>query len=251
MMRNFFCILVAGVWTTVCFPFAMGIMIIKRDRSASLRVMRGMWAPVLLWAGGARLKVEGLENVPTDRALMFACNHQSTIDMPAFSMAMPYNFRFVSKKALKYVPFMGFYLSMAGVVFVDRKNHSAAVQSLDQATLHLKAGTSIVMFAEGSRSESQEVMPFKKGPFALAIGAGVPVIPVTIEGSGKLMPKNSWKITPGVITIHFGKPIDSTQFAGDKDALLVAVRNAVIAESLLLGGKGGGLQPKSTAAATQ
>ena len=250
MLRNLFCICTAGVWTVVCFPFAMAVMVLKRDRSASLQVMRGMWAPVLLWAGGARLKVLGLENVPKDTALMFACNHQSTIDMPAFSMAMPYDFRFVSKKSLKYVPFMGFYLSMAGFVFVDRKDRSAAIESLGDAHTHLAAGRSMVMFVEGSRSESRRVMPFKKGAFAIAVAAGVPVVPVTIEGSGNLMPKNSWRITPGDITIKFGAPIDSTRFNGDRESLLQAVRSVVVAQSLELGGLGGDDQPVMSPART-
>jgi 1-acyl-sn-glycerol-3-phosphate acyltransferase len=82
-------------------------------------------------------------------------------------------------------------------------------------------------------------MPFKKGPFALAMKAGVPLVPVAIEGSGKLMPKNSWNITPGPIRVSIGKPIDPKQFGDDRDALIRAVRDEVVKQNLALGGLGG------------
>ena len=86
------------------------------------------------------------------------------------------------------------------------------------------------------------MLPFKKGPFALATKAGVGVVPVTIEGSGKLMPKNRWRITPGIIHVRVGKPIDPAPFNEDREALMVAVRNVIIEQSLAMGGKGGDRQ---------
>ena len=86
------------------------------------------------------------------------------------------------------------------------------------------------------------MLPFKKGPFALATNAGVGVVPVTIEGSGKLMPKNSWNITPGVIHVRVGKAIDPAPFGADREGLMVAVRNVIIEQSVAMGGKGGDKQ---------
>jgi 1-acyl-sn-glycerol-3-phosphate acyltransferase len=91
-------------------------------------------------------------------------------------------------------------------------------------------------------------MPFKKGPFAVAMKAGVPVIPVAIHGSGKLMPKNSWNITPGPVTVMFGEPIDPARFGDDREALMKAVRDRIIDLSIELGGKGG---DKSTVVAAR
>ncbi|MGZ3461163.1 MAG: lysophospholipid acyltransferase family protein, partial [Archangium sp.] len=93
---------------------------------------------------------------------------------------------------------------------------------------------------EGTRSGDGRVLPFKKGPFALALKARVPVVPITIEGSGKVMPKNSWNIQPGPVYVKIGKPIDTTAFAeDDRVGLARAVRDVIIAQSLELGGKGG------------
>jgi 1-acyl-sn-glycerol-3-phosphate acyltransferase len=95
------------------------------------------------------------------------------------------------------------------------------------------------MFPEGTRSDDLSVMPFKKGPFALAMKASVPIVPVAIEGSGRLMPKNSWNITPGPVTVLLGDPIDPKAFGDDREGLMKAVRDRIIDLSLQLGGKGG------------
>ena len=105
-------------------------------------------------------------------------------------------------------------------------------------------GTSIIMYPEGTRSDDGHILPFKKGPFALALKAGVAVVPVTIEGSGRLMPKNSWKInTGGVIRVKIGKPIDASKYApNDREGLMKEVRSVIIRQSVELGGRGGDVE---------
>jgi 1-acyl-sn-glycerol-3-phosphate acyltransferase len=239
MIRNLFCILVAIVWTTLMFFGTLIAMLFTFKGSSSMVVVRGPWAHVLVWAGGGKLEVRGSENVTPGQPHIFVSNHQSSIDIPVLFIALPHDVRFVAKKALQYVPVLGWYMTLAKFPFVDRGNHRAAIASLDKAARQIRAGTSIIMFPEGTRSETREVMPFKKGPFALAMKAGVPIVPVTIEGSGLLMPKNSWHITPGPITVTIGKPIDPAQFGGDRDALIREVRSQIIDQSLAMGGLGG------------
>ncbi len=241
MIRNLFCIVTAGVWTVFCFPFATAILLFTLDPSASMLITRTWWSPVLMWAGGATLRVIGRENLPDKGPLVFVSNHQSTIDIPALFMAVPFDFRFVAKKVLRHVPFLGWYMRWANFVFIDRSNKKAAIASLDEAGQRIRSGINIMMFAEGTRSDTLEILPFKKGPFALAMNAGVPIVPVTIEGSGRLMPKNSWNITPGEITVSFGKPIDPKAFGDDREGLMRAVRTVVIEQSLAAGGRGGQL----------
>ncbi|MCP3101584.1 1-acyl-sn-glycerol-3-phosphate acyltransferase [Myxococcus sp. K15C18031901] len=239
-MRKIFCILTAGVWTIVCFPLAILAMVVTFRASNSLWVVREIWSPVLLWAGGAKLEVIGQENVDPNRPTIYVANHQSTLDIPAHFMAVPVAFRYVAKEQLKWVPLIGWYLALAGHVFVNRGERSKAIASLDRAAAKIRGGISIFLYPEGTRSEDGRVLPFKKGPFALALKARVPVCPVTIEGSGALMPKNSWNITPGPVRVKIGKPIDTTCFdEGDREGLARAVREVIIADSLSLGGKGG------------
>lgn len=240
MLRNLFCVLTTAIATPICFPLTFLAMVIGRDRGASVWVCRHLWSPILLWAGGAKLEVEGQENVDPNRPTIYVGNHQSTIDIPAHFVSLPVNFRFVAKSQLKYVPLIGWYLWAAGHIFINRSNRQSAISSLEEAARKIRAGTSIFLYPEGTRSDDGSVLPFKKGPFALALKARVPVVPVTIEGSGKLMPKNSWRITPGPIRVKIGKPIDTTAFAeDDREGLARAVRDAIIADSRSLGGKGG------------
>lgn len=240
MLRNLFCMFTAAVFTAVCFPLTLLAMLVARDRGASVWVCRRIWSPVLLWAGGAKLEVEGQENVDPSRPTIYVGNHQSTIDIPAHFVALPINFRFVAKKQLQWVPLVGWYLWLAGHIFIDRSNRQAAISSLDAAARKIRSGTSIFLYPEGTRSPDGGILPFKKGPFALALKARVPVVPVTIEGSGALMPKATWRITPGPIRVKIGKPIDTTRFAeDDREGLARAVRDVIIEQSLAMGGKGG------------
>ncbi|MBL8910469.1 MAG: 1-acyl-sn-glycerol-3-phosphate acyltransferase [Archangium sp.] len=239
MLRNLFCIFIAGVWTVILFPFAIGAMIVTLNPSASMYVVQRWWSPVLLWAGGAKLEVLGADKLKPGQPYIFVSNHQSTIDIPALFVAIPIDFRFVAKKVLKHVPFLGWYMSLAKFVFIDRANHRDALKSLEEAGARIRGGISIVMFPEGTRSDDRRVLPFKKGPFALALKAQVPLVPIAIEGSGVLMPKNSWDITPGPIKVSIGEPIDPAPFGEDRLALIKAVRAKVIEQNQALGGRGG------------
>ncbi len=240
MLRNFFCMFVTAVSATVLFPVVLIAMLVTLNPSASMYVVQCWWSPLLLWAGGAKLHVTGKENLKPGQPYIFVSNHQSTIDIPAiFTALWPFDFRFVAKKVLKYVPVTGWYMTLAKFVFIDRSNHRNALKSLQVAGERIRGGISVVMFAEGTRSEDRRVLPFKKGPFALALQARVPVVPIAIEGSGVLMPKNSWNITPGPIHLSIGKPIDVTPYLEDQRGLIRAVRSAIIDQNLALGGRGG------------
>lgn len=238
MLRNVFCVFVAIFWTAFWFPATLVMMLIRLNRSASMGIVRGPWARGLVWAGGGQLEVRGAENVDLTRPQIFVSNHQSTIDIPVLFISLPTDARFVSKKALMYVPFMGWYMWLARFVFVDRGNPRVAMASIDRAAEQIRGGISIIMFPEGTRSESRRVLPFKKGPFALAVKAGVPIVPVAIEGSGRLMPKNSWNITPGPIKVAIGQPIDPAAYIDSRDGLIKRVRTEVIALHKSIGGLG-------------
>lgn len=239
MLHGLFCMFMLASWTMILFPFAAGSLLFSPSGAWSLWICRKVWSPVLMWSGGARLDVRGLEHVDAERPTIYVSNHQSTLDIPALFMAIPVNLRYVAKKMLKAVPFLGWYLHLAGFIFIDRARHRDALRSLEEAGAQIRSGKSIIMFAEGTRSDDGSVLPFKKGPFALAEQARVAVCPVAIAGSGVIMPKNSWKFTPGVVRVAIGAPIDPVPFGDDREALLRAVRNAIIELHLSIGGQGG------------
>jgi 1-acyl-sn-glycerol-3-phosphate acyltransferase len=220
------------------FPWVCLLMLIHWSGSASMDYVKNVWARRMLWLPGATLKVEGLENLDQTRSTVFVSNHQSTLDIPALFVALPVDFRFVAKKILQYVPITGWYMKFAGFVFIDRGNRRDALQSIDVAAEKIRKGLSIVIFPEGTRSETGAILPFKKGPFALALKAGVPLTPVAIEGSRHVMPKNSWNVVPGEIRVKIGAPIDPTPFGEDREALAQHVREKVIELSRAIGGVG-------------
>ncbi len=241
MPRKLFCMFIAAFWSGVLFPLTVLVILILGG-DASVWICRHLWSPVLLWAGGARMVVHGAENVDPKRPTIYVANHQSTLDIPAHFVAVPVAFRYVAKSQLRWVPFIGWYLWAAGHIFVNRSNRAAAIESLKVAGQKIRNGTSIFLYPEGTRSPDGRILPFKKGPFALALEARVPICPVTIEGTSKIMPKNSWDIVPGPVQVKIGKPIDTTAFAADdREGLARVVRAAIIAQSLELGGQGGDL----------
>lgn len=240
MPRKLFCMFVAAVWTGILFPLTVLTVILTFGGDASVWICRRLWSPVLLWAGGARMVIHGQENVDPKRPTIYVANHQSTLDIPALFVAVPVPFRYVAKSQLLWVPFIGVYLWAAGHILINRSNRAAAIDSLKRAAQKIRGGTSIFLYPEGTRSPDGKILPFKKGPFALALEARVAICPVTIEGTASIMPKNSWNIVPGPVHVKIGKPIDTTGFdANDREGLARAIRDVIIAQSLELGGKGG------------
>ncbi|MCU1306186.1 MAG: 1-acyl-sn-glycerol-3-phosphate acyltransferase, partial [Acidobacteriaceae bacterium] len=130
------------------------------------------------------------------------------------------------KKELFAVPLLSKAMRLASFVPVDRRNREAAIASMEHATDVMKAGVNMTAFPEGTRSADGKLLPFKKGPFHLAMESGVPVLPMTIFGTEKMMPKNTWKIAGGKATLIFHPPISPKDFS-DKDDLMKAVRDKI------------------------
>ncbi|MGA9524428.1 MAG: lysophospholipid acyltransferase family protein [Myxococcaceae bacterium] len=239
-MKKLIHLLVLATWLAVLFPFTM-ILLPFNLKSGSMWIARLLWAPVLVWVSRAKVVVHGRENVDPNRPTIYVSNHQSSFDIPVHLVSIPVNYRFVAKSSLKWVPMLGWYLWAAGHILIDRGHRHRAITSLQKAGRKIRQGTSIMVYPEGTRSDDGRILPFKKGPFALALEAGVAVCPVTIEGSARLMPKNSWDVnTGGEIHVKIGRPIDPAPYGpAGRDALMRDVRNVIIAQSLELGGKGG------------
>jgi 1-acyl-sn-glycerol-3-phosphate acyltransferase len=144
---------------------------------------------------------------------------------------------------------LGWYLKAAGHILIDRSNRKAAFASLDEAGERIRGGISLIFFPEGTRSDDGRVQSFKKGPFALAMKARVALCPVAIEGSGKLMPKNSWRITPGPIRVRIGTPMDISHYRDqDRDLLMEDVRQRIVELNRSMGGKGASLEAETSQA---
>jgi 1-acyl-sn-glycerol-3-phosphate acyltransferase len=156
-------------------------------------------------------------------------NHQSDFDILIALAYIPVQFRWIAKKELFSIPVFGTAMKNAGYVEIDRHNREKSLQSIDEAALRIRSGKSIMTFPEGTRSREGEIKAFKQGAFHLAIKSGVPIVPVSIIGSDRIMPKRSVRIKPGQIKLVIGEPIDVKSFDIEKRyELIEKVRNTII-----------------------
>lgn len=177
---------------------------------------------------GVRVVVEGLENVPQQSPVVFMSNHQSLFDVPALTTVLPVSWRFVAKRELTWIPVFGWALLLGGHVIIDRSRREQSVQSLGRAADRIRAGQNVIIYPEGTRSPTGELLPFKSGGFHLSIAAQVAIAPVTISGSHRILPKRSLRIERGTIKVTFGKPIPTRGVSIEaREMLKEQVREAI------------------------
>lgn len=211
------------------------------DRSGEAVIWIGrQWVRWIFWTCGIRVEVEGLENVDPRRPCVFMSNHQSVLDVGALVLTLPSPWRFVAKRELTWIPLFGWAIRLGGHVVIDRGRREKAVASLHRAAARIRGGTNVVIFPEGTRSETGALREFKSGGFHLALEAGVPIQPVTVSGSYRLSPKRSLRVESGRLKVVYGKPVETAGFGLERrEALKQAVRDAIAA------GFDPGLQPSS------
>ncbi len=198
---------VAGVLTSGVFA-ALVLVTLPFDRRGILfhALARG-WARVLLFVCGVSVRVTGLQNLDRLATYVFVSNHASLLDIPAVIAGVPAQIRIVYKKELERIPIFGWGLKWGSYIGIDRGRGIEAVRSLEEAAQRIRHGASVLLFAEGTRTEDGKLQPFKRGAFNLAVKAGVPVVPLTVNGSYRVLPKGSTSIRPGRVTLLLDAPI--------------------------------------------
>jgi len=186
--------------------------------------MFGAWYGV--WLTGVRVKTIGLDKLDPARTYIFMSNHVSNVDPPITVPLIPKRTSVMVKKELFRFPILGRAMRMGSLVPVDRGNRDAGVESVRAAKQVVEQGLNMTIYVEGKRSFDGKLIPFKKGPFYLAMECGVPVVPVTITGTRYVMPKGRFAIKPGVVTVNFHPPIEPQDF-GSRDGLMEKVRAAI------------------------
>jgi 1-acyl-sn-glycerol-3-phosphate acyltransferase len=237
VLRTSFVILVAAVWTLLCqIPVTLSVLFtFSGDSSAWMA--RKLWAPVILWAAGVKIEADPMPQLERGQPYVFMANHQSFFDVAAAYYAINHPFRYVAKKSLVYVPILGWYLLMSGHILIDRGNHRRALRSLHRAGEKIAKGISILIFPEGTRSPDGRIRGFKKGPFLLALLAQVPIVPVAIEGSRRVLAKGSTRVVPGTIRIRLGEPIPTKGLTmDDRDRLMTLVHERLLEAHRAIGG---------------
>lgn len=175
--------------------------------SKGFRRTAKVWADKVLWIIGVQIETKGLENVNRSESYIFAANHSSLMDIPVLQSTIPVDFRIIYKKELEKVPIWGYGLKKSPYIGIIREDPREAMKSVEEAIESIKAGDSVLIYPEGTRSPDGELQEFKRGAFMMASRSGKPIIPVAIVGSNKILPNKKLELNSGKVRLVFGKPI--------------------------------------------
>jgi 1-acyl-sn-glycerol-3-phosphate acyltransferase len=178
-----------------------------------------------LGLSGIRYRVHGREKLAHRRAVVFCSNHESNVDPPVLFQALHPRLHVLFKAELKKLPILGKVMVAGGFVPVERERKEASMASIELAAQSLRAGNSFLIFPEGTRSRTSELLPFKKGGFIMAIKAQAPIVPVAVSGGRAAMQKGSWFVRPVMVDVKIGDPVETTGYSlDDRDDLIEVVR---------------------------
>jgi 1-acyl-sn-glycerol-3-phosphate acyltransferase len=179
----------------------------SKSKTRPFQIAAHLWARFLAFFSGVKVKVSGFENIPKDKPVILASNHQGVPDIILLLAYLPVLFRFAIKKELFKIPVFGWYLKKAGYFMIDRAAALSAYQALEEITEIIKAGESAVIFPEGTRTKTGILGKFKRGSLLAALKSGAPIIPIAISGSFDIMPPGTWILNPHPLKLSVGKPI--------------------------------------------
>lgn len=188
------------------------------------------WSRLIIRIAGVKLSIQGLENIQPNGSYVFASNHLSYMDTPVVLGHIPVQFRFLAKKGLFSIPFLGYHLHRAGHIAVPREDPRAAIKAMTTAAEVIQQrGISILIFPEGGRTRDGAIQEFKDGASYIAIKAGVPIVPVALIGTREVLPMGSLNIRPGHVAMHVGEPIPTAGLTlKDRTALTEQVKQRVV-----------------------
>lgn len=228
----------AGIWA-VTVPAALLTVIfgLFDPHGKYVYCVTRFWSWMILALIGVTIKVRGLSRLDGRQQYLFLVNHQSNIDIPVLVQSLAnFQLRWIAKKELLWVPFFGWAMWAGKHIILDRADSAGALGSLKRAAARMASGISVVVFPEGTRSPDGRLLPFKRGGFLLAAQTGAPIVPVTISGSYKIMPKGDWRLRPGIVEVHVSEPIPMTaRRQGSLRALATEVQR-IVEKNLTLNG---------------
>jgi 1-acyl-sn-glycerol-3-phosphate acyltransferase len=217
-----------SIYTIVCGSVSFVLALVFRSGDPAHYVAR-FWAWLILKTCGIKVLIDGLEHIDRSQTYVLASNHQSLFDIPILFAYLPISFRILFKKSLLQIPFLGWHLWVSGHIPVERENPVRARQSLERAVEHIRKKGSVAVFPEGTRSRDGSVGRFKQGSFLLAIRAGVPVVPVTISESWRVMERGKVTVHPRTVRVYVDRPMPIDGFDERRAvALSQGVRDVVI-----------------------
>ncbi len=190
--------------------------------------MAKVWGRVNLWTAGVKVDVEGTQNLDPNGTYVLTSNHQGWFDIFAALGYFPIPFSWLAKEELFKIPILGRAMLNTGYIPINRSDHKKALISMNKAADKIREGTSVFIFPEGTRSPDGVIRDFKKGGFVLAAKSQQPIVPISISGSHRILPKKSWLIQSGPIKIKICKPVlPAGTDQKSRDQLLYTVREAI------------------------
>jgi len=216
------------VFVTAIFSIAVMLASLTDSKGVNPHKVIGIWARSILFGSRIKVRIRGLSNIDFSQSYIYMLNHQSYFDIPVVLGCMPVQFRWLAKHELFKIPLFGMAMRRAGYISINRSNRRSAFRSLKTAARIIRSGVSVVIFPEGTRSPDGRIQPFKKGGFVLAIQSGVPIVPVIIQGTSAIRPKEGKKIIPGEVLIDVCAPILTTDYTyKTKEALMDQVKMVI------------------------
>jgi len=230
-LRSFTAYIVVSLWVLIVAPPGMLVSWLTGAKR-HLYVFGHIGVKMGLALAGIRYRVVGAERLPRGRAAVYCSNHQSNVDPPVLFDALHPQMHILYKAELNRIPVLTRAFRFGGFIPVDRRNKEAAMRSIEAGAASIRAGNSFLIFPEGTRSRTAELLPFKKGGFIMAIKAQAPIVPVAVQGGRDAMRKGSAIIRPATVSIRIGEPIETAGVdLEDRDTLIAAARQRI--EALL------------------
>lgn len=230
-VRSVLAYLVVSLYVLIAGTIGLAIAIPFKLKGV-LYVLGHIGVGLALAMAGIRYRVTGKQRVPTGRTVVFCSNHESNVDPPVLFQALHRRLHVLFKAELTKLPVLGKVMLAGGFVAVERDRREASMASIDRAADSIKAGNSFLIFPEGTRSRTSELLPFKKGGFIMAIKAGAPIVPVAISGGRDAMRKGSWFVRPVMCRIRIGEPVETAGYSVDDRDQVIAIVRARVEELL-------------------
>ncbi|MEY3398752.1 MAG: 1-acyl-sn-glycerol-3-phosphate acyltransferase [Bacteroidota bacterium] len=196
------------LWTPIAAVIGALLLLVTCNRLlVNFISARYVWTPMVLLISGVRVRPHNLRSLNKKRPAIYVANHSSLFDIIAIARVLPVGPFFIAKKELKKVPFMGWYMTMIGMIFVDRGNSDAAMKSMKKAAVEIQRGKNIVSFPEGTRSKTGKIGIFRRGTFIIAREGNIDIVPIGLSGADHVLPNGSFILRSGTIDVRFGDAI--------------------------------------------
>lgn len=224
-LRSVLTYIVVSIYVLIAGPIGLALALIDAFAKPVLYTLGRGGVRLALASAGIRFRISGRQRVPKHRAVVFCSNHESNVDPPVLFLALHKRLHVLFKTELQKIPVLGKVMVKGGFVPVDRDRREASMASIERAAASIREGNSFLIFPEGTRSKTADLLPFKKGGFIMAIKAQAPIVPVAVHGGRSAMRKGSWYVRPVMVDVKIGEPVETAGYTLDqRDELIEVVR---------------------------